>query len=349
MYRPNVQVPQNDQDALRRASSRELPNTPLGGVHRTSLPRTRVNKGKKESRGATSRPSVPFSRILLRVPPLPLSGLERLAQLSVRLSRNDKVEILVDGQLAHAVVREALGREYEDPGQVHHDPVTGLPEPEVHAVFDLGRAVEVARVRETVHEVAVRGEHHGRPFSGGREAPGACLRRFAEDPDEQPVLIPEGELLVLGTRRIGPAAREQGVLLVGPRIVVGEVTNDVVAGLRALRVRGKGRRERGGIDLVLRGGRCRARPHRRYDHRQHAHHQGAAQSNVHDPLTSPFLYLLSFGHGLARRTSGGSRKAYTDHTNPFLPLSLLGAIEGRRSQRWLARPSRVPVFCGTGF
>src|SRR5215210_5250932 len=191
-------------------------------------------------RGAVPRPSGYLCRILVRVPPLPYLGLERLAQRGVRLSRDDKVEILVDGQLAHAVVREALGREYEDPGQVHHDPVTGLPEPEVHAVFGLGRAVEVARVRETVHEGAVRGEHHGRPFPGGREAPGARLRRFAEDPDEQPLLIPEGELLVLGTRRVGPAAREQGVGLVGPRFVEGKVTNDVVAGLLALRIRGRG-------------------------------------------------------------------------------------------------------------
>ena len=141
-----------------------------GELPRIPIPRTPVNKGmKRKGRGMHApRPYGSFSRILLRALPLPLSGLECLAQLRVRLRRDDQVLILVEDQLAYVVVRDgAVGREYEDPRQVHHNPRPGTPEPEVHAVFDLGNGVEVARDGETVNPV---------PFLRVC-SPTACLRR----------------------------------------------------------------------------------------------------------------------------------------------------------------------------
>src|SRR5215212_11326866 len=315
-------------------------------LRRITLPRTPVNRDNKESRARQIRLSFSPCRILVWLTPLPYLGLERLAQRGVRLGWDDQVLILVDGELACAVVRDAaIGRVYEDPCKVHHDPVTGLPDPEVHAVFDLGRAVEVARGRQIVHEAEMPEEPHGRSFPVGREAPRARVRDPEEALEEQTFgRIPADALRVVRTRRVGPAAREQGVGLVGPRFVPEGVTDYVVAGVFALGARGRGRSERVGID-GRRCGRGRARRDRRQDQRQHAHHQGAAQSNVH--TSCPFLYSLlamSFGDML----HVGARKRIPTTRNPFLPLSL-GGIAGSRLHHWLPWPLWVPVFRRVGF
>jgi hypothetical protein len=64
-------------------------------LRRITLPRTSVNKGKKKDRDCLARPSASFSRILLRGPPPPLLGLERLAQRGVRLRWDNQVIVLV--------------------------------------------------------------------------------------------------------------------------------------------------------------------------------------------------------------------------------------------------------------
>ena len=67
------------------------------GFPRMPLPRTTVNKGKKEGRSVVPRSSGYLCRILVRVPHLPLLRLERLAQRGVLLRRDDQVLILVLG------------------------------------------------------------------------------------------------------------------------------------------------------------------------------------------------------------------------------------------------------------
>ena len=124
----------------------------------------------------------------------------------------------------------------------------------------------------------------------------------AEDPDEQPLRIPEGVLLALCARGVGPAAKERAKEREqGESKESGSLAHDSSKETRQttwlplclqLRIRGKGRIKRGGI-YGLGGGRCRARQHGRQDQRQPAHQKSAAQSDVHVPLTNPFLYSLT--------------------------------------------------------
>src|SRR5215212_2102250 len=110
----------------------------------------------------------------------------------------------------------------------------------------------------------------------------------------------------------------------------------------------KVRREHAGIDLVLRGGRCRARPHRRYDHRQHAHHQGAAQSNVHVPLTSPFLFCLCCVGMVLRGVPHVGAVKHIPTTTPSSPYLSVGGDRRQPVALLASHAPRCPPSAGRG-